>query len=61
MKDFDSETSFFSVGDDDSPPDDFDGGLMDFAGDSFDDFAVDGGLRLFFVGDFLAGGGGGCF
>lgn len=59
MKDFASNTSFFSgdaIADDDSPLDEV---LFDFfdlfvlAGDGFKGIVAVGGLRWFFVGDFL--------
>lgn len=59
MKDFVSNTSFFSgdaFADDVSPPDEV---LFDFfdlfvlAGDAFNGIVAIGGLRWFFVGDFL--------
>lgn len=58
MKDFDSDVIFFSgdvTADVESPPDELVLlALLDLAGDVLDDdFVVDGGLRLFFVGVLL--------
>lgn len=56
MNDFASGTSFFSsdaFANDDSPPDDVFMDLFVLAGDVFEGFMTDDGLRLFFGGDFL--------